>query len=145
VVLIGLLQLDPTYELVKKYRERISLTNTSRMLLDLTLEVGFVIGSDVNEERRWSFEGSTIDLFAQLADEGSSPSELRLLLEGSDGYFDSSTVLVSHVGSHVYNEMDWCGTHCPLVRLLHLGVTANARGYNESQPLVQERDPVCLY
>ena len=67
MALIALLQLNPTYELVKKYLEGISLTNTSQMLLDLTLEVGFVIGSDVNEERRWRFEGSTIDLFAQLA------------------------------------------------------------------------------
>ena len=73
------------------------------------------------------------------------PVLFRLLLEGSDGYFNLSTVLISLIGSHVHNEVDWGGTHCPLVQLLHLGVTANARGYNKSQPLVRERDPVCLY
>ena len=70
------------------------------------------------------FDGSIIEVFAQLAFENCCSFEL--LLDHGNGLFDCSKVLVLYIGAH--NCKFDCRRGCPLVRLLKLEADPNSRG-----------------
>jgi len=91
--------------------------------LDLYIEIGGL--EEWGIENTHYFEGSIIELFAQLAI--GRGDAFRLLLELGAEFFDPSIVLLSFVGSHEHEFT--CQDHCLLSRLLQLGATANFLGY----------------
>lgn len=73
------------------------------------------------------FDGSIIEVFAQLASE--DPSPFNLLLEHSAGLFDPSKALLLYIGSHRHSSNYSCQSrYCPLTQLLDLGADPNCRG-----------------
>ena len=74
--------------------------------------------------KAYLFDGSIIEIFAQLAISTAFP--LMLLLDYGAGLFDCSKVLLLYIGSHVHN-FEGAG-YCPLRKLLELGADSNCRG-----------------
>ena len=86
---------------------------------------GWIWDLDVHTDARsYSFDGSIIEIFAQLAISDAPP--LILLLDYGAGLFDCSKVLLLYIGSHVHH-FEGAG-YCPLRRLLELGADPNSRG-----------------
>ena len=76
------------------------------------------------DEKSYLFDGSIIEILAQLAISYATP--LMLLLDYGAGLFDCSKVLLLYIGSHVH-DLKGAG-HCPLRKLLELGADPNSRG-----------------
>jgi hypothetical protein len=118
--------LDKSYELAKRFLEEINVQEV--MQTPLNLNIGVWEKSDACT-KRYDFEGSVVELFAQLAAYRLSvkPEQFRLLLEEGADFFDPSIVLLSFVGSH--EHLEDCDNYCYLSRLLQSGTTANVLGY----------------
>jgi hypothetical protein len=119
-ILISLLQLDHSYELAKRFLEKISMQELLQTQLDFNIDV--YLDQDWSE---YNLEGSIIEVFAQLA----GPWRLypfKLLLELGAGFFDPSIVLLLFVASH---DHEHCKDYCLLSQLLQLGATSNVWGY----------------
>ena len=74
----------------------------------------------------YKFDGSIIEIFAQLAFEASDI--FRLLLEHGTGLFDPSAILLLSVGCHECNPNSDCSKYCLVERLLKLGADPNMTG-----------------
>ena len=72
------------------------------------------------------FDGSIIEVFAQLAEWSEDP--FRLLLNHGAGLFDCSKVLLLYMNSHEPLNEPNCQEDCLLRRLLELGADPNSRG-----------------
>ena len=68
---------------------------------------------------RYQFDGSIIEVFAQLAFGASGI--FRLLLEHGTGLFDPSAILLLYIGCHQRHPNHDCHNYCLVERLLQLG------------------------
>ena len=94
--------------------------------LDLNIDV-FGVTRDI-ETNSYDFEGSIIELFAQLVNYVRL-DPFTLLLEQGIGFFNPSIALLSFVGSHDHDRKFDFEHGCHLSRLLQLGATPNISGY----------------
>jgi len=128
-ILINLMQLDESCELAKRFLEKINIQELLQTQLNLNIEVL----DDEYDSKRYNFEGSIIELYAQFAGNlrFGRPEHFTLLLEEGAEFFDPSLLLLSFVGSHDFHDhhIKYDCDYCPLSRLLQLGATANVSGY----------------
>ena len=73
------------------------------------------------------FDGSIIEVFAQLAVEGSYA--FKLLMDHGAGLFDCTKILLLYIFGHHHESGDHCVGDCPLRRLLEFGADPNCSGY----------------
>ena len=80
-----------------------------------------------DDDEEYIFDGSIIEVFAQLA--LLRIDEFKLLLEYGTGFFDPSKALLLFIGNHNHDLKGGCEEYCPVERLLQLGAEPNAKEY----------------
>ncbi|KAH7126132.1 hypothetical protein EDB81DRAFT_730543 [Dactylonectria macrodidyma] len=123
--LLNLLLTDDSSELGRTFIQRVSPESWLRSSFGLELEVWHLTSDDHGDW--YSFKGTIVELFAQLA--RTWPSHLTLFLNHTVGFFDPSRILVLSIGWHDSDHKFVCKDHCPVTRLLQLGADPNGRGY----------------
>jgi hypothetical protein len=124
-LLINLLYLDLTCELAKKLLESINLEDVMQTHLQIGIRTWYLPESD--DEIDFDFEGTAIELFAQLAMD--KPHPFRTLLEQGAQYIDPSAAFLSFISSHGHGEDNTCEDYCLLSQLLQLGANVNESGF----------------
>jgi hypothetical protein len=126
-LLINLLYADPTCELAQKLLEGSNLKEAMQTHLECRIR-SFPRISETEAEDMFDFEGTVIELFAQLAND--LPHPFRALLEQGAQYIDPSTILLFFIGSHGHSRSGkTCNDYCLLSRLLELGANVNKSGH----------------
>jgi hypothetical protein len=120
-LLINLLYLDLTCELAKKLLESINLEEVMQTRLEIGIQTWHLPES--GDEYDFDFEGTVIELFAQLAMD--KPHPFRILLEQGAQYIDPSAVFLSFISSHRHGTENTCEDYCLLSQLLQLGANVN--------------------
>lgn len=82
----------------------------------------------IEETEIYEFDGSLIEVFAQLA--LVSMSAFKLLMEFGAGFFDPSTALLFSIGGHDHSSQYGCKGFCPVEQLIELGADPNIKVYN---------------
>lgn len=100
----------------------------SRDLLQTRLNFTLAIyAHDLPKYKDYIFDGSIIEVFAQLVDD--TTEVFKLLLEYGTGLFDPSKLLLLFIGSHHHDPKHACNGYCPVDRLLEFGADPNVKGY----------------
>ena len=108
--------------LAKKFLEGKDLRSLLQAQLSFNREVMMT-----DSDPRYVFEGSLIEVFAQLAIR--SVDAFKFLVEVGAGSFDPSIALLLYIGGHIHSEPYDCEGFCPLQRLLEHGADPNLKGY----------------
>ena len=130
-ILLRILVEDWSGKLTMKFLQRAGWEDVLGRRFDLGMELHNVT-RDRKSPFQCRFQGTVVELFAQLAMKWEVPIHILLGLE--PGYFDPSAILLYYIGSHVTACMDCQGVHgqifgCLVSRLLELGATPTSLGY----------------
>jgi hypothetical protein len=128
-LLINLFYLDLTCELAKKFLESINIEEVMQTHLEVKVETYYSPGRGDQNQTEFDFDGTVIELFAQLAMD--KPDPFKTLLKAGAQYIDPSAVFISFISSHSHSHhrLDHtCESFCLLLKLLQLGADVNKSG-----------------